>query len=299
MFKSTTDYTLCPTMAELSENDRAVLFKKPLSEQDILDRFEELKNLYLKENQILKEKIVYLDNEVKELKKEIKEISKSSTLMVDQRKELVKSSTLSKKSASKTSSQPANLKAGQIYVMGTYGGEKIQWRVLKIKGKKALLFSEKGLESKVYHGELCDITWEQCDLRQWLNEEFVNIAFSPEEKDRLVKTEVKNPKNLEYETDGGNSTKDQVFLLCIDEVREYFKTDEERICYPTEYAKKQGVWVKEGDGSCIWWIRSPGSLSGSAAKVIDTGFVDGKGSNVNHNFFAVRPAAWINLQSEV
>lgn len=44
------------------------------------------------------------------------------------------------------------------------------------------ILSEYILDCKRYHGELTDITWRDCDLRKWLNNEFYNAAFSATEK---------------------------------------------------------------------------------------------------------------------
>ena len=48
--------------------------------------------------------------------------------------------------------------------------------------------------------------------------------------------------------DPGSATQDRGFLLSIEEVEKYFKTDEDRKCKPTQYAVKQGV-----NGENCWW----------------------------------------------
>jgi hypothetical protein len=48
------------------------------------------------------------------------------------------------------------------------------WRVLEVKGGKALLISEKVLEAREYNNELKNITWAECTLRAYLNGDFFN-----------------------------------------------------------------------------------------------------------------------------
>ena len=98
---------------------------------------------------------------------------------------------------------------------------KYTWRVLSIQTGKALLLSEKALEHRSYHNEFIDITWEQCALRQYLNNDFLN-TFSYIDRDRIVKSSVANTKNPRHKTDGGVDTTDYIFLLSIEENIQYF-----------------------------------------------------------------------------
>lgn len=98
------------------------------------------------------------------------------------------------------------LKAGDTYTFGHYdqdgdpsnGAEPIEWQVLESDGKTAKLISVKGLEAKAYNDELEDVTWEKCALRSWLNNDFLNTAFTPEEQSRLEITKVSADRNRYY-----------------------------------------------------------------------------------------------------
>ena len=101
-------------------------------------------------------------------------------------------------------------------------------------------------------------------------------------------------KNPEYDTDPGNDTEDQVFLLSIPEVEKYFKTDDERRCKQTEYARLMGASIYEG--YCCWWLRSPGILGEWVTDVQEDGRFDYHGGNsLSNSDFAVRPALWVDL----
>ena len=107
-------------------------------------------------------------------------------------------------------------------------------------------------------------------------------------------------KNPEYDTDPGNATQDQVFLLSIVEARKYFASSEARMCVPTAYAISNGLYTsgrysKDGEGTCLWWLRSPGYNQIGAARVNNDGSVDEYGYDVDCDNYAVRPALWITI----
>ena len=191
------------------------------------------------------------------------------------------------------------MKFGQYEQDGdkTNGEEAIEWRVLAVEDGKALVISEYALDAKPYNTEDDDITWEECSLRSWLNEDFYQAAFSEEEQELIALTQVVNEDNPDYGIEGGNDTEDKVFLLSIAEAREYFADDESRMCYATQYAKDNGAYVYDGTGASFWWLRSPGLVSRGAAGVNPIGGVGAGGRLVIEADDVVRPALFINLDS--
>lgn len=130
----------------------------------------------------------------------------------------------------------------------------------------------------------------------------MDSAFDGAEKSIVKKTKVLAEKNPYYSTDPGNATTDKVFLLSINEAEQYFGSDEDRKCIPTEYAKANGAYTssgytKNGVPTCGWWLRSPGDDQGRAANVSDYGSVNYLGMRVDYGDGCVRPALWINLDS--
>ena len=174
----------------------------------------------------------------------------------------------------------------------------IKWAVLKREGNKALLLSVYGLEAKPYNEKLEEVTWETCTLRKWLNENFYQDAFSDEEKKRIQLTSNKNADNPSYHRPGGNDTEDKVFLLSIDEVKEYLAEALERRTAPTPYAIKQGADTRY-NSNCWWWLRSPGGGANDAAGVDRDGNIHDLGNLVFFDRNAVCPALWVNLESEI
>ena len=128
----------------------------------------------------------------------------------------------------------------------------------------------------------------------------MDTAFTSEEQGAILKTEVDNSRAegySEYDTTGGNNTEDQVFLLSFKEASEdYFSSDEERICMPTDYAVQNGAYTDGDTGACLWWLRSPGRDQSKAV------LVGTEGWRYNHEVYGyacVRPALWINLESGI
>lgn len=193
-------------------------------------------------------------------------------------------------------------KAGDYIFFGSYeqdnntanGKEDIEWLVLEVKDGKALLISKYALDCKPYNTEHTDVTWATCSLRKWLNDEFLNTAFSSEEKAKVPTTTVSGNTNPEYGTDPGAATQDRVFLLSITQANDYFKSDRERVCNPTDLAVARGAW-ENPDGNCWWWLRSPGKTQDAAAAVFGDGDIYESGDDTGNDNNAVRPALWMEL----
>ena len=169
----------------------------------------------------------------------------------------------------------------------------IEWRVLAVEDGKALVISEKLLNYVQYTETNTDVTWETCTLRQWMNNDFLNEAFSTSEQAKIATVTNQNPDNPQYGTSGGNATQDKIFALSIEEAETYFSSYSDRKAYTTDYAHAKGYdyWNRSG----WWWLRSPGHYSYYAAYVSNFGNFSRDGINVNFYKVAVRPAFWLNL----
>ena len=196
-----------------------------------------------------------------------------------------------------------NVSVGEIVRFGSYeqdndtanGKEEIEWIVLDVQDGKALLISRYALDCQRYNTSRTDITWEECTLRTWLNDEFLNAAFSDREQERILTAKVTADENPRYSTDPGNDTMDQIFLFSIREANEYFSSDSDRQCKPTAYADAKGCYVDGSDGTTWWWLRTPGRDANVAAFVYANGAIYRLGDYVADGFPAVRPAFWISL----
>lgn len=175
--------------------------------------------------------------------------------------------------------------------------EPIEWNVLKIEENKVLLLSKYILDTQPYNKYLENVTWETSDIRRWLNRKFYKVAFSNMEKKKIVATWIITKNNSEWGTDGGNNTKDKVFLLSVDEEEELCQNREMKMAEATEYAKKFKIRVGEKTGCSDWWLRSPGSRNCRALHMFDGGNTESIGAYVHDQWNGVRPAIWVNIES--
>ena len=67
------------------------------------------------------------------------------------------------------------------------GAEEIEWLVLDNNGREATLISKYCLDTKQFNDEYIEVTWETCTLRTWLNNDFLENAFSTIEQESGIK----------------------------------------------------------------------------------------------------------------
>lgn len=190
------------------------------------------------------------------------------------------------------SEKQKSVRVGETILFGSYeqdnnyanGREYIEWLVLEKKSNKMLVISKHGLDCRLYDEvKLSTIAWEACYLRKWMNDSFVNNAFSAADQSMI------SPKG-----------QDKVFLLSLSEVYDYFDGDFSRECKPTAYALAKGVEIKDEDrGICWWWVRGDLYYNEQVAIFRDDSYVTWEwpwiGTRTIYNNVAVRPAMWMKM----
>jgi len=173
------------------------------------------------------------------------------------------------------------------------GKEDIEWLVLAREDNKALLISRYALDVQPYSQHITEVPWENSFIRKWLNDTFLNEAFSLEEQDSIIMSTVTADENPLHKLSQGNDTEDKVFLLSAAEAYEYFETDSERICEMTDYCYAQSPHLER---LCGWWLRSLNAEH--VAAVIDPfkGNVQIGGDYVTTISPDIRPSIWIDLE---
>lgn len=200
--------------------------------------------------------------------------------------------------------QRAWIREGDHIIFGHYeqdgnpdnGMEPIEWDILSEEDGRMLVISRYILDSQPYNVVDEEITWENCSLRTWLNNDFLSAAFSPEEQSMIQATTLSNPDNIFFGVDGGNDTVDRVFCLSVDEALQYYSEytidpddpdwffSRSFMAEVTQYAIDNGArydviesdrfealvngpiynYMTEDVIGCswgIWWLRSPGGIS--------------------------------------
>lgn len=210
------------------------------------------------------------------------------------------------------------------------GPEPVEWIILSEDDEKYLVISRYVLDGVPYHTDYSAVTWENCALRDFLNNDFYNTAFDPTEQSRIIPVTNSNPDNATTSTPGGNDTQDKVFLLSMEEVMQYFNFtswDDESMhgnCQAlitdcTPYAESKGVarlvfdedryygtddfngfddsgYTDDVLGKTFapWWLRSPGIQSNTALMVTYAGHAGWDSfDRVIDDDEGVRPAMYI------
>lgn len=208
--------------------------------------------------------------------------------------------------------------------------EPIKWRILKIDNERALLLADQALDVQPYHGAGRYITWEQATIRSWLNgygaaenaiafdytnHNFIGRAFTQQQKEAILETQLEGEKNLSSGISGGNTTTDKIFLLAQTDMstkagtvhgfmEQASLTDEGRRASGSDYAKAMGAYQSayETDTQMRigWWVRNPGEQALYAEYVDGNGVLNVRGEKVDYKRKGVRPALWLNLkESEI
>ena len=126
-------------------------------------------------------------------------------------------------------------------------------------------------------------SWYDSYIRKWLNEDFINEAFSPEERSIISTTQISPEKR------GQKKTLDRLFLLSESEYLKYFPNKDGYVsyCYVDDFS---GV-VNISKEPWFWWLRSNGEYDSEIRVVDKNGMVDSFDSNSDET--GVRPAMWI------
>jgi len=173
---------------------------------------------------------------------------------------------------------------------GTDSDSAIKWIVLEVDGNRALLLSLYLLDYLPYNGPgtATAASWEYCSLREWLNDTFINDAFSQSDQSAILKTSV-----VTDERSGENTTNDQIFLLSLDEAWNFFSSNALRQARGTEYAKSTRMFVDNSSGTSSWWLRTP--ADGLAKISVSTSGERWNGPRLNEST-GVRPAMWVDME---
>lgn len=190
-----------------------------------------------------------------------------------------------------------DIRVNDIVVFGAYeqdgiiqnGAEGIEWLVLDVQDNYALLLSRYALDSQKYHKVTAQVSWNNCSLREWLNNDFMNTAFTKSQQEVILKAGLDNGASV-----------DRIFLLDSKEVNRYVTDWTALICAPTSYAVSRGAGKNQPDDSrdaVSWWLRS---LYEGGSQAYCVSF---KGEQytymVGNDFMSVRPAMCIDLSKAV
>lgn len=160
---------------------------------------------------------------------------------------------------------------GDLVMLGRF-----RWLVLQKDEEKVLLMKNAPLRKIPYHSVNEEITWENSEIRQYLNQTFLEKYMCEEEVKRIIKVQTENADNSMFGTTGGVDTLDSVFLFSESEVSQYSKI-------MTETGKKR------------FWLRTPGGMNCSA-EIFEAGTVNQYGTLVDSDRISTYPVLWYSIE---
>lgn len=207
-----------------------------------------------------------------------------------------------------------NLSAGDTFTFGLFeqdsdfsnGKEPIEWIVLSVEKDRVLLLSSYILTGKYYYrhpdifsssiaakqtAQKVHCTWDESYIRNWLNTQFIEQAFSEDEKPRILYTTVMNNIEDNYNPLAGKDTQDQIFLLSAKEIETY-NLIEHAPGKLTKFSEKIDMPIDNDSSLCSWWLRNPGYEEAYASDIGPSGRINQHGTHVSA-VSGVRPAMWI------
>lgn len=164
----------------------------------------------------------------------------------------------------------------------------IKWRVLSIENNTAFLLADRSLASKSnMDKEKGETSWENSEVRKWLNNDFYNDAFSEEEKQGVVLKTLDNTEDTKgYQS--GNSTQDKVALLSLRELA------------VERYGLLRGRYSRyTSDGNADWAVRTIAVSESIGNRFIDVPtFAKIYGGWSIGGTIGIRPIIYLNLSSK-
>ena len=163
----------------------------------------------------------------------------------------------------------------------------LTWKVLKIVKRKgileAIMISEYGLQPCLFN-KVIESTWEDSDVREWLNSTFFETCFSLEEQSLIKNMRVSITKNPRSEVKT-KITYDKVTLLSYEEIKKY-----------NLLGKLSCRAIENRSLNVKWWLRTPGYEKKSAIIVNSQGIPMELGTYVTSENVYVRPLLRIEIK---
>lgn len=199
---------------------------------------------------------------------------------------------------------------GDTVTFGTYeqnnnysdGNENIEWVVIDKQEDKIMVVSKYIIAEQPFNTtNEGHISWENCTLRKWLNNDFLNEAFSGAEKKLITDTTV---FSTEYLVVGATySTTDKIFLLSENERNMLSSVDalkgivtESVIALFSDAANSDVANINPSNFEPLWWLRTTWEdADDPCASVVYGVDYDGWTYAVEENA-GVRPAMWISIK---
>ena len=203
------------------------------------------------------------------------------------------------------------MKVGQVVTFGHYYqrgemdyADDIEWYILKVDDERdcAMLISKYMIDEQKYSEESrIYATWETSVIREWLNHDFYENAFSAGDRQKirlsLLDNSYSDPNRIleykQYKITPGADTLDYVFLISVEEYGIMMEMPEMMNADMTGYAARQleGTIGENEKAKPCWWTRIPVKGTGTALLINEKGRITGQSQQRRHG---IRPVIWVD-----
>ena len=160
--------------------------------------------------------------------------------------------------------------------------EPIRWRILEDTGFQMFLMADLSIDVLMFDsGGVND--WDTSSIRDWLNNQFYEVAFNSIEQSIIMTTVITPP--VTTGTSSSVTTNDKVFIISSPDAIETaygFNInpnfgDLNRKSYTTDYSLARGIFCPENPityyAYSSWWLRTLGSNNHSVSFVSEGGWL--------------------------
>ena len=170
----------------------------------------------------------------------------------------------------------------------------LEWIVLEnYADGTSLLISRQLLSVQRYNIRRKNVNWDNSTLRSWLNDQFIEEAFAPEERALIRSQRIGNQRQTVLGMRGGISTEDKIYLLSQEELNKFFPTVEMKRAKASPNMRRSRSDVNSY-GYASWWLRSSSLLPTRALYVTPEGLVESK--LVYKSRTSIRPVIRVSIE---
>ena len=195
--------------------------------------------------------------------------------------------------------------------------EQIKWKVLSVSDGYAFILAEDALDTVPY--DKSSSNYERSSVRKWLNNDFIDMAFTSKEQGYIKLKEVDNGLSSTMSYNGSKAfnsdsaksvckaTLDRVFLPSVAEMsnpaygfnEDYNNYDPERRRKGTDFAVARGAYTSSTPiykGNVFWWLRSPyGQGTNYVTNMVSDGHISSNKGDLDNQ--CIVPAMYVNISA--
>lgn len=174
----------------------------------------------------------------------------------------------------------ARIKVANVGDTVVMGKTNCRWLVIAKEDDRILVISDESVSARAYHTEVGAISWANCSLRTWLNQDYFEKTFTADEASMIMETEIADGD--EY-SPSSTVVKDRIFLLSPEDAERFMpiiggQSDSEAQTFHN-----------------AWWLRTAETSQETYVMNV-LGEVTTLNGAATRADIGVRPAMWLSIE---